>query len=470
MPGGAGVFPTLTVVENLRVAGWLHRRDRARIEQSLERLRELFPLLDERAGSPAGSLSGGQQQMLALAMSVLGRPRLLMIDELSLGLAPAVVAQLLRFVDRLRAEGTTLVVVEQSVNVALEIAERAVFLERGEVRFSGPARDLLRRPDLLRSVFLGSASRAASSPPPARAPAAPAAVEAGAPPAEPAGGPAPRPVLQAVELSVSFGGVRAVDGVSLDVGAREIVGIIGPNGAGKTTLFDLLSGFVPAESGRVLLRGHDVTHRRAAARARRGLGRSFQDARLFASLTVEETIAAALERWVAVGDPLSAAFHLPNAVDSEYAVSRRVRELIELLGLGPYRSLFTGELSTGTRRIVDLACLLAHKPKAVLLDEPAAGIAQREIEQLPPLIRRIRDETQASLVIVEHDIPLVEAVADRLVAMDQGRVVATGPPDEVLADPAVLRSYLGDDQAATGRSGPGVHRPAQDPTAAHPRG
>jgi ABC-type branched-subunit amino acid transport system ATPase component len=256
--------------------------------------------------------------------------------------------------------------------------------------------------------------------------------------------------------------------VSFDVGKGEIVGVIGPNGAGKTTLFDLISGFVPVDGGRVLLRGRDVTGLRAAARARRGLGRSFQDARLFASLTVEESIAAALERWVAVGDPLSAAFHLPNAIDSEFAVAERVAELIDLLGLGPYRSLFVGELSTGTRRIVDLACLLAHKPRVVLLDEPAAGIAQREVEQLPPLIRRIRDETGASLVIVEHDIPLVEQVADRLVAMDQGRVVAAGPPADVLADPAVLRSYLGEDQAAINRSGPGTHQPA---TGAHdPRG
>ncbi len=173
-------------------------------------------------------------------------------------------------------------------------------------------------------------------------------------------------------------------------------------------------------------------------------------------MTVDETIAAALERWVKVGDPLSAAFHLPNAIDSEHAVGRRVNQLVKLLGLGPYRGLFVGELSTGTRRVVDLACLLAHRPKVVLLDEPASGIAQREVEQLAPLIRRIRDETGAALVVVEHDIPLVEQVSDRLVAMDQGRVVAVGAPADVLTDPVVLRSYLGDEQAAISRSGAGA--------------
>jgi branched-chain amino acid transport system ATP-binding protein len=251
---------------------------------------------------------------------------------------------------------------------------------------------------------------------------------------------------------VSFGGVRAVQDVSLAVAPGEIVGVIGPNGAGKTTLFDALSGFVPLSGGRIALAGRDVTDLQAPARARRGLGRSFQDARLFAAMTVDETIAVALERWVKVGDPLSAAFHLPNAVDSEHAVARRVNQLVKLLGLERYRSLFVSELSTGTRRVVDLACLLAHRPKVVLLDEPASGIAQREVEQLGPLIRRIRDETGASLVVVEHDIPLVEAVADRLVAMDQGRVVTTGPPAAVLSDPAVLSSYLGDDQTAIRRS------------------
>jgi branched-chain amino acid transport system ATP-binding protein len=241
--------------------------------------------------------------------------------------------------------------------------------------------------------------------------------------------------------------------VSFDVASREIVGVIGPNGAGKTTLFDLLSGFVAPTGGRVVLAGHDVTGLRASARARRGLGRSFQDARLFASLTVDETIGTALERWVQVGDPLSAAFHLPNAYDSEQALRRRVDELVELLGLGPYRSLFVGELSTGTRRVVDLACLLAHRPRLVLLDEPAAGIAQREVEALAPLIRRIRDEMGASVVLVEHDIPLVEEVADRLIAMDRGRVLAIGRPADVLADPTVVSSYLGDDPAAINRSG-----------------
>ncbi len=163
MPGGQGVFPTLTVAENLRVAGWLRRGDREALAADLATIESLFPVLRDRAGAEAGNLSGGQQQMLALAMSVLTRPKLLMIDELSLGLAPAVVGELLHFVDRLRAEGTTLVVVEQSVNVAVEIAERAVFMERGEVRFAGPSATCSTAPT--------SSARCSSAPPRRRRPA-----------------------------------------------------------------------------------------------------------------------------------------------------------------------------------------------------------------------------------------------------------------------------------------------------------
>ena len=140
---------------------------------------------------------------------------------------------------------------------------------------------------------------------------------------------------------------------------------------------------------------------------------------------------------------MTAALHLPNAYDSERNVRVRVDELIELLGLGQFRTKFVRELSTGSRRIVDLACLLAHRPTVILLDEPSSGIAQRETEALGPLLLRIRDETGASLVVIEHDMPLVRSVTDRLVAMDQGAVIADGPPDEVLADPQVVASYLG---------------------------
>ncbi|MCB1039752.1 MAG: ATP-binding cassette domain-containing protein, partial [Acidimicrobiales bacterium] len=155
-----------------------------------------------------------------------------------------------------------------------------------------------------------------------------------------------------------------------------------------------------------------------------------------------------------VRDPLNAAFRLPPFVDSEAAAAHRVDELIDLLGLEAFRSKFVGELSTGSRRVVDLGCVLAHAPSVVLLDEPSSGIAQREAEALGPLLLRIRDALGASLVVIEHDMALISSVSDRLVALDQGRVVTVGTPDEVLAHPEVVESYLGGDRAVIDRSGP----------------
>ncbi|MFZ9384192.1 MAG: MFS transporter [Ilumatobacteraceae bacterium] len=436
MPGGAGVFGSLTVSENLDLAGWTQRRDADSVREARAEVLRIFPMLADRLDEPAANLSGGQQQMLALGMSFVMRPRVLLIDELSLGLAPVVVGQMLPIVQRMADDGVTVVLVEQSVNVALTVAQRAYFLERGEVRFNGPTSELLERPDILRSVFLSGASVGDARE------SAPTTVGDGL-------------ALSTREVVTSFGGIRAVDGVSIDVHEREIVGVIGPNGAGKTTLFDLVSGFAPLYAGSIHIAGVDVSNASPNGRARAGLGRSFQDARLFPELTVRETLAVSLERWVANRSALAASMYLPPVFDSEQAVRQRVDELIELLGLGDYERKFVREISTGTRRIVDLACLVAHRPTVILLDEPTSGLAQREVEALAPVVRRLRDDMGAALLVVEHDIPFVSSVADRLVAMDQGRVVTSGPPGEVLVHPQVVESYLGTSSAAIARSGQG---------------
>jgi branched-chain amino acid transport system ATP-binding protein len=371
-----------------------------------------------------------------MAMVLVARPRVLMIDELSLGLAPLVVEQLLPVVKAIAESGVTVILVEQSVNVALTIAERAYFMEKGQIRYEGATAELLDRPDILRSVFLHGATDTAGDT---------RAVEAAG----------ESDIVLATEgVRRSFGGISAVDGVSLEVAKGSVLGLIGPNGAGKTTLFDLISGFVPVDAGRILLDGRDVTDEPAHARALLGLGRSFQDAALFPALTVHETLAVSLERFVKARDPVSAALHLPRTYETEQKVAERVDELVELMGLGAYRNKFVRELSTGTRRMVDLACVVAHRPLVVLLDEPSSGIAQREAEALGPVLLRIRDEMGTALLVIEHDMPLVSSVADELLALDQGQVIARGSPADVLADPAVVQSYLGDTEAVIGRSGP----------------
>jgi len=433
MPGGQGVFGSLTVGENLRMAGWTRQGSDA--DAAIEDVLNTFPVLRERHSAAAADLSGGQQQMLALGMAFVAKPRVLLIDELSLGLAPVIVGQLLPLVRRLADDGVAVVLVEQSVNVALSIAERAYFMERGTIRFAGPTADLLNRPDLLRSVFLTDV-------------AAPGTTIAATERSE-------QPALEVIGLERSFGGNHAVRDVSFAVERREVVGMIGPNGAGKTTLFDLISGYVTADDGRVLLDGRDISTDSPTARARRGLGRSFQDARLFPDMTVVEALAVSLERWTTQRSVLAAAIRFPTVFDDEERTTARVDELIELMNLGTYRNSFVRELSTGTRRIVDLACLVGLRPTVVLLDEPSSGIAQREVEALAPVLLRLRDEMGASLLVIEHDLPLVSSISDRLIALDRGSVIATGSPADVLTHPDVVESYIGNNAAARQRSGNG---------------
>ena len=430
VPGGKGCFGSLTVTEHLRLAGW--GADKAQHAERIEETLDLLPRLRERMETASGDLSGGEQQMLALATAFVTKPRLLMLDELSLGLAPAIVGVLLDAVRAVAAAGTTVVLVEQSVNVALTVASRATFLEKGRVVFSGPTADLLERPDVLRSVLLsGTGSDLVGG----------------------ESGDAGEVRLRAEGLIKRYGGVTAVGGVDLQVCAGEIVGILGPNGSGKTTLLDLLAGTSPADDGRVVLGDIDITDWSARRRALAGLGRSFQDARLFPALTVAQNVAVALERHLDVRDPLADALHLPATKQVEDDIRWTAGDLLRLTGLTHLSERLAGELSTGTRRVLDLTLALAHDPSVLLLDEPGAGIAQREAEALGPLLRRVAEATGCALVLVEHDVPLLRSLCDRLIAMVEGTVVADGPPDDVLAHPVVVSAYLGGDEAAVERSG-----------------
>ena len=437
VPGGKGVFPSLTVADNLRLATWALDDEAS---DAIARVYELFPRLRERAAENAGSLSGGEQQMLALGQAFLTKPKLLIIDELSLGLAPTVIEQLLEVVRTVRDQGTTVVLVEQSVNVALTIADRAVFMEKGQVRFTGPTAELLQRSDILRSVFLAG-SGVGSSVRRSRERAGRFVEEE------------LEVVLQVEGVTKAFGGVRALNDVDLVLRQGEILGLIGPNGAGKTTLFDAISGFVIPDAGTITFVGDDVTDKGPDERARLGLVRSFQDARLFPALTVDENLLVALDQHLSIRNPALGALRLPNVAKAEARLQKRAERLIGLLNLGTFRDKRVRELSTGSRRLVDLACVLAADPTVLLLDEPSSGIAQRETEELGPLIQRIKAETACSILIIEHDMPLISTVSDELVAMELGAVVTRGAPDEVLSHPQVIEAYLGTSEDVIKRSG-----------------
>ena len=260
------------------------------------------------------------------------------------------------------------------------------------------------------------------------------------------------------DVHVRFGGVVALDGPDIEVRTGEIVGLIGPNGAGKTTLMNVVSGALRADAGSVRVFGNEVADLPPSLRPAYGLGRSFQEATLFPGLTVTQTIQVALARENRVG-VVAAMVNAPWVRNAERRTRQDAEAVIERLGLSAWADALTGELSTGTRRICDLAAQVAAGPKLLLLDEPTAGVAQREAEAFGPLLRRIRDELDCSILIVEHDMPLLMGLCDRVYAMDVGRVIAEGTPEQIRNDPMVIASYLGTEEVAIGRSGRTVGRP-----------
>jgi len=272
------------------------------------------------------------------------------------------------------------------------------------------------------------------------------------------GAPAPAPVadgapiLQVEDVRKRFGGLSAVDGVSFEVRRGEVLGLIGPNGAGKTTLFEIVGGFVKPDAGRIVFEGRDVSRLAPERRTALGLVRSFQDARLFPTMSVIEVVQLALER----EHPTRIVPSLVgwrSALRGERAKRERAAELVALMGLERYRDTNVGALSTGTRRIAELACLVGLEPRLLLLDEPSAGLAQRETEALAELLSALRATLDATVIVIEHDMPLITAVSDRVLAMHLGRRIALGDPHSVVADREVVASYLGDDGTAIARSG-----------------
>lgn len=249
-------------------------------------------------------------------------------------------------------------------------------------------------------------------------------------------------LLRTRDLTLRFGGIAALDEVDLTVEDNEIVGILGPNGAGKSTLFNAISGFLKPDHGRILFYEDQINHLLPYERVAAGIGRTFQHVRLFRNLTVYENLLVAQHRHLSSG-AFSAMLRLPGWRRDEKDARRRVEEILELVDLRPWRDAHPSQLSYGTTRFLELAAVLSLQPRVLLLDEPASGIQQKEVEALGPMLVRIRDERGCSIVLIEHDMGLLLNTSERIYALDFGKVIAEGTPDEVVANDLVLESYLG---------------------------
>lgn len=261
------------------------------------------------------------------------------------------------------------------------------------------------------------------------------------------------PLLQAKNVTMQFGGLRAVDGFNLELKANELVGLIGPNGAGKTTIFNILTSVYKPTAGEVWLMGHDTRPMKPFAISHLGMSRTFQNIRLFKDLSVLDNVLIAA-RQHATHSMLDSVLRLPRHYREEARLESKARELLRIFHLESKAHLEAGGLPYGEQRKLEIIRALATDPKVLLLDEPAAGMNHRETEGLMETIARIRRDFNLTVLLIEHDMKLVMGICERILVLDHGVIISQGAPDHIRRDSAVIKAYLGADFEDGGSGAP----------------
>ena len=431
---GRRCFGHLTVEENIISGAYSRHLSKADINQELEKIYSYFNRLTKIRKNQAGFTSGGEQQMIAVARAMMAKPKLLLLDEPSMGLAPQLVAEIFHIVKELNEkEGVSILLSEQNTNIALRNADYAYILETGYVMLEGSTKSLINN-DKVKELYLGISKEGRKS--------FKDVFEDKKVITHARNFPIGDPILELENISLSFGGVKAITNISFNVLKHEIRAIIGPNGAGKSSMLNCINGIYKPQIGTISYEGEVLNKIDPNMMAQKGISRTFQNLALFKRMSVLDNILVG-RKLHTLSSFLDVAFLLPRSRKEEEINREKCEEIIRFLEIEHFKDTSVAKLPYGIQKKVELGRALATEPKVLLLDEPMAGMNVEEKREMCRFILKVNDELGTTIVLIEHDMGVVMDISDRVVVFDYGKVIADGSPDEVSSNQLVIDAYLG---------------------------